>query len=249
MKYTGFVVAALALHLHVYAQQLTINIEPVAPSVYVHTSYNFYNGQLFPSNGLIVKTRKGIVLIDTPWDTVQTRQLLDWVGKKWKQPVVLTVVTHAHEDRLAGTDLLRQQGARVISTPLTAELARKNDLPVPDAVLPNDTTLEVGDVPLETYFPGPGHAPDNIVVWLPKQKVLFGGCLIKSYEASNLGNLTDANVKVWPTTLRRVHERYPKPALVIPGHQDWKVTDTSSALPFGNPSLQRTVDLLERKGG
>lgn len=229
-----------------YAQ---LTVEAVAPAAYVHVSYNLYGGQLFPSNGLVVETKKGVVLIDTPWDTLQTRQLLAWVSSNLKKPVVLAIVTHFHEDRLAGTDLLRQQGARVISTPLTAKLAANLSLPVPDAVLPNDTLMNVGGVSIRTYFPGAGHAPDNIVVWLPKQKVLFGGCLIKSVEATGLGNIADANLTSWPVAVRRVHEKFPKPAVVVPGHQSWKTTPTPAALPFGDPALQRTINLLEQKGG
>ncbi|MFD2569178.1 subclass B1 metallo-beta-lactamase [Spirosoma soli] len=241
---------ALAVGRHAYAQPFTISVEPLVPSVYVHTSYNLYGGQPFPSNGMIVETKKGVVLIDTPWDTAQTTQLIKWVSTYLKQRVVLAVVTHFHEDRLAGTEVLRRHGARVVSTRLTADLAKKEGFPVPDGILPNDTTLKVGGTSIETYFPGAGHAPDNIVVWLPKQKVLFGGCFIKSYEASSLGNLSDADLASWPAAMRRVHERYPKPAFVVPGHQSWKVTaDAPTALPFGHPSLQHTVDMLERKGG
>ena len=188
-------------------------------------------------------------MIDTPWDTAQTRQLIDWVGTNLKRRVILTIVTHSHEDRLAGTEILRQHGARVISTPLTAKLAKVQGSPVPDAVLSNDTTFTIGGTPIETYFPGAGHAPDNIVVWLPKQNLLFGGCFIKSVEASSLSNIADADINAWPNSIRRLHERYPKANLIIPGHQSWNTKASSIALPFGHPALKRTMDLLERKGG
>ena len=49
-----------------------------------------------------------------------------------------------------------------------------------------------------------GHAPDNIIIWFEKEKILYGGCLIKSVEARDLGNLSDANIKQYATTIRNV---------------------------------------------
>ncbi|WP_338874188.1 subclass B1 metallo-beta-lactamase [Spirosoma sp. SC4-14] len=248
MKYLNLVLLLLGITQQLAAQS-SINIERIAPSVYVHTSYKSLGGQPFPSNGLLVETRKGVVLIDTPWDTVQTLQLLDWVSTNLKKPVVLAIATHFHDDRLAGTEILRQHGAQVVATPLTAKLAKEEGNPVPDAVLPNDSTITVGGMRFETFFPGPGHAPDNIVVWLPKQKILFGGCLVKSVEATGIGNIADANLSQWPLAIQRIHERYPTIKMIVPGHQGWKTTESSIAIPFGHPALQRTLNLLERKGG
>ncbi|QIP11659.1 subclass B1 metallo-beta-lactamase [Spirosoma aureum] len=249
MRYLCFALISFLIGQSLFAQSPEFRVESIKPSIYVHTSYMLYSGQPFPSNGLVIETKKGVVLVDTPWDTLQTRQLLDWISTNLKRPVLLAIITHAHDDRLAGTELLRRQGTRVICTPLTARLAKAKNHPVPDAILPNDTTLYIGGVRIETYFPGPGHSPDNIVVWLPKQKLLFGGCLVKSVEASGLGNIADADLSEWPATIRRVHERFPKIDLLVPGHQSWKTNDTSIAIPFGHPALQRTINLLDRKGG
>jgi len=248
MKYISAVVLLFTMTQQLVAQS-SIRIERIAPSVYVHTSYKSLGGQPFPSNGLLVETRKGVVLIDTPWDTVQTLQLLDWVSTNLKKPVVLAIATHFHDDRLAGTEILRQRGTKVICTALTAKLAKAEGNPVPDAVLPNDSTITLGGMRIDTFFPGAGHAPDNIVVWLPKQKILFGGCLVKSVEAATIGNIADANLSQWPLAIQRIHERYPTIKTIIPGHQGWKTSETSIAIPFGHPALQRTMNLLERKGG
>ena len=36
---------------------------------------------------------------------------------------------------------------------------------------------------MEVFYPGPGHAPDNVVVWVGRERLLFGGCLLKDEEA------------------------------------------------------------------
>jgi glyoxylase-like metal-dependent hydrolase (beta-lactamase superfamily II) len=56
------------------------------------------------------------------------------------------------------------------------------------------------------------------VAWLPNQRVLFGGCLVKSITTDDLGYVADAVLRDWPATLRRLRARYPAPAITVPGH-------------------------------
>ncbi len=97
----------------------------------------------------------------------------------------------------------------------------------------------VGGRSFTAYYPGEGHTRDNIVVWFPEARLLYGGCLVKSTEATDLGNVTEANLAAWPVTLRNVSRKFPRPRYVIPGHQSWASTE----------SLQHTVELLERHNG
>ena len=58
------------------------------------------------------------------------------------------------------------------------------------------------------FYPGPAHSRDNVVVWLPESRVLFGTCAVRAAAANALGNVVDADVKEWPASIRRVLERY-----------------------------------------
>lgn len=215
---------------------LHLQVRRVAPNVFVHTSYHYYPGTAAPvaSNGLIVSTRKGALLIDTAWDPEQTLELLRWVADSLHQRVRLVVVSHAHEDRLGGLAVLRANHIRVYSTPLTAKRAARLAFGVPTPAIKPYTLIRAGHTRLELFFPGPGHAPDNMVAWLPKQHVLFGGCLVKEAAAPNLGNLDDANLKQWPAAIRKLAARYPKAEVVVPGH----------GLPGGPDLLAHTLELL-----
>ncbi|WP_375419106.1 subclass B1 metallo-beta-lactamase [uncultured Hymenobacter sp.] len=207
----------------------------VAPDCYVHTTY------LTPyptTNGLVVRTSAGAVLIDTGWNAGQARQLRRWVRQQWRQPIALCIVTHSHRDRAGGANWLHRRGVRVVSTALTAEKLRAEDAAWARGGLPADTTFTVGGQTFRTYFPGAGHVPDNIVVWLPQQQLLVGGCLIKSTEAQDLGNLADANPIAWVPTMQRVISQFPEARLVIPGHQAWGDAHC----------LQHTLDLLKAAG-
>jgi hypothetical protein len=76
-------------------------------------------------------------------------------------------------------------------------------------------------LPQFTYYPGPGHASDNIVIWFETERVLYGWCLVKSVDDNSLGNLSDANVPAYPKTIRNVINKCKRPRYIIPGHNDW----------------------------
>lgn len=231
--YTGFSLAQSS-------PKPKIVVTPLNDRVLVHTTYGIYQNDSVPSNGLIIKTRDGIVLVDTGWDmdgnTDNTKQLLQWVAENLRQPVRLCIVTHAHGDRVGGTSELRKAGVRVVSTPLTAKNSVKQGYSAPEAILPNDTTFTIGQEPIRCYFPGEGHTSDNIVVWLPNQQILHGGCFVKSVSAFGMGFLGDANLKEWANSIRRVQKQFGTAKIVVPGHEEWS-----------DPrSLEHTLRLLEK---
>ncbi|MBO0938636.1 subclass B1 metallo-beta-lactamase [Fibrella sp. HMF5335] len=209
-------------------QKPRLVVTPITNHVYVHTTYGVYQQSSVPSNGLIISTQGGVVLVDTGWDTKDdtgnTEQLLRWVADSLHQTVRLCIVTHAHEDRVGGIAALRRAGVRVISTPLTAQKSIRLGYESPEGILPSDTTFTVGQVPIRCYFPGEGHTSDNIVVWLPNQHLLHGGCLIKSVATFGMGNVADANLGEWANSVRRVIRQFGTARTVIPGHEDWSDT-------------------------
>jgi metallo-beta-lactamase class B len=220
--------------VHLKAQQ-GIRITPLTQNFFVFTTWGNHGGSPFPANGLYVVTGSGIIMIDTPWDTTQTLPLLDSIRARHHQPVVLCIPTHYHNDRTGGVDQLRRLGIGTWSSAQTQRLARQKGEPVPEHTFLSDTIMRVGSVTLQTFYPGPGHTPDNIVVWFPDARVLYGGCFIKSTEAGTLGNLEDADLAAWPASLRKVQENFTKPRFIIPGHQSWE----------SRGSLKHTVKLLD----
>jgi metallo-beta-lactamase class B len=148
------------------------------------------------------------------------------------------VVTHAHEDRLGGLAVLQANHIKVYSTAFTAQRASRLPFGTPTAAIEPYTVIRAGRTRLELFYPGPGHAPDNIVAWLPQQRVLFGGCLVKGADATTLGNIDEADLKQWPVAVRTVRDRYPRAATVVPGHGQWGNTDL----------LEHTLQLLQVPG-
>lgn len=76
------------------------------------------------------------------------------------------------------------------------------------------------DIPLEIYFPGEGHSMDNLGIYIEDRNVLFGGCLIKSEDTNNLGNLNDGNPEMYASSVENMIQRFGNmnDLVVIPGH-------------------------------
>lgn len=206
-------------------------------SVWVHTTYRMFGTQNVPSNGMIVQTSEGVILIDTPWDDTLTAHLLDSMKERFNQPVLYAMITHAHDDRIGGIAALHKHHIKVMSQQKTCELAKKYGYEIPDTVMPADTILTSGNERLEYFYPGPGHTEDNSVVWLQNRNILFGGCLVKAESYSDLGNIADANLSAWPQTIHRLIEKYSSARIIVPGHGTWG----------GLPLLQHTLHLLEKR--
>jgi metallo-beta-lactamase class B len=201
--------------------QPELEVQPHSKGVYVHISYLLYGGKPFPSNGLVVVGDTSVLLVDTAWDSLQSEQLVAWVAEEIKKPISYCIVTHSHADRTGGYLVMQRHGIPLVSARETADMSRADGRPLQGITFERDTTISLGTLKADIHFPGRGHTYDNQVVWLPAQQLLFGGCLIKSKEATNMGNVADADLQAWPATIRQLYTKYPKIRYVIPGHQQW----------------------------
>lgn len=203
------------------AEEPKLKIAHLTGDFYIYTTYNRYKGNKVPANGMYLVTDKGAVLFDTPWDATQFQPLLDSIKRKHNKEVTLCIATHWHGDRTDGLEYYRQKGIKTYTTSLTDQLSRKNNSKRAEYLMEKDTLFTAGQYSFETYYPGQGHTEDNIVIWFDKEKILYGGCLIKGAEAEDLGYLGDGNVLEYETTLKKVQKKYPEPKFIIVSHHDW----------------------------
>jgi metallo-beta-lactamase class B len=205
----------------VNAQSPKIKITPLTGNYFIYTTYGTYVKSPVPAHGMYVVTDRGVLLLDTPWDTTQFQPLLDSIQKRHKKQVVLCIATHWHSDRTEGLEYYRRQKIKTYTTALTDSFSRHHNKKRAEFLMTKDTVFNIGGTSFEVYYPGGGHTEDNIVVWFGKEEILYGGCLIKGAEAENLGYLGDANIASYEETLRKLERRYPDPAYIIVSHHDW----------------------------
>ena len=220
-----------------------LQISHLTGDFYVYKTFHDYNGTLISANAMYLVTNKGVVLFDAPWDEIQFQPLLDTIKARHNKNVVMCFATHSHDDRSAGLDFYRKKGIKTYTIKLTDEILKKENKKRAEFIIPNDTTFTVGQHTFEVYYPGKGHAPDNIVVWFNKEKVLYGGCFIKSADAKDLGYLSDSDVGEWKKSIKKVQTKFKNPIYIIPGHEDWKNTQSL------NHTLKLVEDYLAKPSG
>lgn len=224
------------------SDERAVTLEKIAEDVWVHKSYKTIApwGPVL-SQGLVVDNGAGIYLVDTAWTNDQTTQLLSTVATTLGRPVGFAIVTHAHDDKMGGMAALHAAGVQTIALDKT-----NMDAPTRGLIAANQTFSSAGGeivmnalpgVPLSqqtpvdrgahavgmgrdliAYFPGAGHTRDNIVVYDPHTKILFGGCLIRPGASRSLGNTADADIHQWAASVERVKQRFPEARIVVPSH-------------------------------
>lgn len=192
--------------------------EKISPNVYQHTSYlETEEWGRVACNGIVVVLGNEALVIDTPVNVMASKELLKVLTQTMRVKVLGVVATHFHEDCLGGLQAFHDEGIFSYSIGKTRALAEKAGYVPPKAIMTGRYTFSIDGEPVHLGYYGAGHTEDNIVAYFPKDRVLFGGCLVKSLGAGK-GNLADADVKAWPETVRKVMEAYPEVEVVVPGH-------------------------------
>lgn len=212
-----------------------LKIVQLSDIVYQHTSLSDGDAYgVMAANGLIVIVGKQAYLIDTPWTEADTNTLIQWVTVKGLT-IGGVIVTHFHQDSSGGLAALNKLKINTYATTLTNQLLKANNREPASNEITSDTFDLVPGV-IQAYYPGAGHTQDNLVVWLAKSNLLFGGCLVQSFNNRKLLNIEDASIKDWPKSLQNVMVKYPNIDMVIPGHGQ-----------IGDVSLLELTQQLARK--
>lgn len=196
----------------------TLQIEQISPNTYVHVSFlNTDDFGKVACNGMIVMNEEEALVFDTPANEEASLELINWLENDKKAKVTGVVATHFHWDCLGGLNEFHLKGIPSFATKKTIALAKTAGYPLPQNGFRNKLKLEAGGVKVINQYLGEGHTKDNFVSYVPSDQVIFGGCMVKALGAGN-GNLEDANVSQWSSTVNKVKFTFPEIKIVIPGH-------------------------------
>ncbi len=215
-----------------------IYLVPLSEHVYVHSSYHELPqwGRIL-CNGMLVVNQQNAYLFDTPMSDSLTQKLLYFLRDSMHINVKGFVPNHWHEDCTAGLKSIHRFKIESVSHDLTNECLRKEQLPTTRQTFRDSLHIDLNDLSIHCYYPGQAHSIDNIVAWVPSDRILFAGCMVRPVDAKGLGYTNDGNVEAWPNTLHLLLKRYGNANAIIPGHG-----------ATGNLELiEHTLQLLQQK--
>ena len=137
--------------------------------------YIFRNGG---AQSMFIVTKDGVIATD-PIGYQRPEGVTDYVNEIKKvtdKPIKYLIYSHHHFDHISGGKPFKDAGARVIAHKQAKVklLQTKN----PNVVMPDETfdktkTIKLGGTTLELTYLGLNHSDSNIVMRLPKEKIVF----------------------------------------------------------------------------
>lgn len=206
----------------------------IAPGVYAVMGDVGRGSEGRPNAGFIV-TGEGVVVVDALASPLDGQRLLAAIRKITPQPVKWLVLTHHHPDHHFGAIVFRKAGAQVIAHPdrrtlaseggedaLIADWVRVVGLDAmrgfefadtPDRPVTGSDTLRMGGRMIVITHPGAGHTAGDLMVWLPRDRVLFAGDLLIE---DGVTMMVDGSSRELLKGLDAIDALHPR--VVVPGH-------------------------------
>lgn len=195
-----------------------LQIQQISSHTFLHVSYlNTDDFGKVACNGMIVIDENEALVFDTPANEEASKELITWLTKEQNTDVKAVVATHFHWDCLGGLNEFHINGIPSYASHKTIELAKEAGYPIPENGFKLKMNLQAGNLKVINQYLGEGHTKDNFVSYVPSDRVIFGGCMIKSLGAGK-GNLEDATIEDWSETVSKVKSTFPETITVIPGH-------------------------------
>jgi glyoxylase-like metal-dependent hydrolase (beta-lactamase superfamily II) len=137
--------------------------------------YIFRNGN---HQSMFIVTKDGVIATDPIGYGRPTggQDYIAEIKKVTDKPIKYLVYSHHHYDHIAGGKAFKDAGARVVGhVNVQKNLAPLKD---PNTVLPDETfdgrkVISLGGTTLELIYLGKNHSDSNIVMRLPKEKIIF----------------------------------------------------------------------------
>ncbi|MEO7116137.1 MAG: MBL fold metallo-hydrolase [Caldimonas sp.] len=188
----------------------------------------------FNSNAGFVVTSQGVVLFDALGTPALGKRLREIVRATTSQPVPRIVVSHYHSDHFYGLQAFVHPGVSVWAHELVrdylasdapaARLAERRQslapwvnalsrIVVPTRYVGEDTRFEMGGLHFHVLHAGPAHTPEDLMMLVEEDGVLFVGDLVFS---GRIPFVADADVNGWIDALERVLAL--KPRIIVSGH-------------------------------
>jgi metallo-beta-lactamase class B len=219
------VVSAFAEPASASSESPRLTLTPLTGELYISEDYYYVK-----ENSVVYVGDSYVTVIGATWTPRTAGLLADEIAKITPKPIGEVIDTNHDLDRAGGNAYFKSIGARIVSITMTRDLLEqegersveltrrafpdypKIDIVLPDKVFAGDFSLQEGNI--RGLYLGPSHKPDDIFVYFPKEKVLYGGCVLKE----RLGNMEGADLVEYPKTLRKLKQLNLDITTIVAGH-------------------------------
>ena len=188
----------------------------------------------YNANAGFVVTDEGVVVIDALGTPALGNALLGAIRKVTPKPVRRVILTHYHADHFYGLEPLKRAGAEVWAHRAALEYLESGEAQrrleqrardlfpwVDDSMkivradrwLDDTATFTMGGVRFDIHHLGPAHSPEDVIVVLPQEGVIFSGDILFAGRIPFVG---EADSKRWLERIDRLLEL--KPRVIVTGH-------------------------------
>ena len=209
---TAVVGSALLAAVPVSAQTQPAASPPSAPPPFATTKVegtdNVYVFRYGGHQSMFVVTPDGVIATD-PIGLGRPQAVttyIDEIKKVTSQPIKYVVYSHSHYDHITGGKPFKDLGARFIAHKnAKAQLERLQppNIVLPDEVVDSKHTLTLGGTTLELLYVGRNHSDNSLVMWLPKERIIFAVDFIP-VQALFWRSMPDSWLDEWEASLKRV---------------------------------------------
>lgn len=216
------------------AEVRAVQVSPSAWVVEGLSAQGSPQNQNFISNAGFIVTPAGVVVIDALGSPVLASKLLAEIKRITPIPVTHLIVTHYHADHIYGLQVFKAAGVRILAhvkgrdyvgsevARLRIEASQRELAPwidthtrvvAADEWLDGTTELTLGGSRIQIQAMGPAHTPEDLVIHLPAEGVLFAGDLVFRGRIPFVGQADSGR---WVKALGDMLALRPK--VVVPGH-------------------------------
>ena len=161
-------------------------IGATAPPTYANSGHN--------NNLSFIVTEGGVLVVNAGDNYLLAKSMHEEIKKITSQPVRYVVLENAQGHAMLGSNYWKEQGAQIIAhedaakiikqrgSQILERMQRRNrdkafgtKVVMPDQTFVDKHVLKLGDERIELLYLGPAHSPGDVLVWLPKKRLVIAG--------------------------------------------------------------------------
>jgi glyoxylase-like metal-dependent hydrolase (beta-lactamase superfamily II) len=194
---------------------------PTFQTTKVEGTENVYVFRYQNHQSMFVVTSAGVIATDPiSYGRPQAaKTYVEEIRKITKAPIKYLIYSHHHYDHIAGGKPFKDAGATVIAHKRAKERLTQLkglDVVIPDETVDNRRTLKLGGTTLELHFVGRNHSDSSLVMFLPKEKLIFAVDFNSLGAVPSRLGVNDSYPVEWEASLKRTLAL--KWDRMIPGH-------------------------------